>query len=192
MRPNAKSSYSSYMTAISYPCLRDCVLFLECFKQVSSPLQSSVKMGQIVESKNKKRNVHFLHAGQDGVWPACECPDETSASCPGNYESASHPKIYFYKTQMKRNDRLTLQICQRTNKQRIRAPDGCGPYVNVFATLPKSFSEQGDHVFMIVEELLNELAVASFCFLVFDLKDGYEKLFRVKMYLKPRRETPQI
>lgn len=48
-------------------------------------------------------------------------------------------------------------------------------YLNVFATLPKSFCEQGDHVFMIVEELLNELAVASFCVLVFNLKDKLEK-----------------
>lgn len=45
----------------------------------------------------------------------------------------------------------------------------------MFATLSKSFREQGHHVFMIVEELLNELAVASFCVLVFNLKDEYEK-----------------
>lgn len=45
------------------------------------------------------------------------------------------------------------------------------PYMNMFATLPKSFREHGDHVFMIIEELLNEFAVASFCFLVFNLED---------------------
>lgn len=47
----------------------------------------------IVYKKESRENVHFLHAGRGGAWPACECPDETSALCPGNYGPASHPEI---------------------------------------------------------------------------------------------------
>lgn len=98
-----------------------------------------------------------LRAEPGGGWPACGSPAGSTVWCPGSCGGQSRP------VSGERGEKLTAGL-------RPRCCPAAPPYRHVLATLLEALSQHGDHVLVVVQELLDQLAEASLHVLVLDLQ----------------------
>lgn len=121
-----------------------------------------------------------LRAEPDDAWPASGSPAESTAWCPGSCGGQSRPVTA---TQ----EKLTVMDADQSG-----VPDGSvlvflQRYRHVFATLLEPLSQHGDHVFMVVQKLLDQLAEASLHILILNLQSETQQKQRSSPSTSPRR-----
>lgn len=121
-----------------------------------------------------------LRAEPDDAWPASGSPAESTAWCPGSCGGRSRPVTA---TQ----EKLTVMDADQSG-----VPDGSvlaflQRYRHVFATLLEPLSQHGDHVFMVVQKLLDQLAEASLHILILNLQSETQQKQRSSPSTSPQR-----
>lgn len=121
-----------------------------------------------------------LRAEPDDAWPASGSPAESTAWCPGSCGGQSRPVTA---TQ----EKLTVMDADQSG-----VPDGSvlaflQRYRHVFATLLEALSQHGDHVFMVIQKLLDQLAEASLHILILNLQSETQQKQRSSPSTSPQR-----